>query len=140
MTHVRQQIREAAAAIVSPLVSGNVRMTRRYPHAEDDLPAASIFSDGEIIERGDMGGGLDRQLALKIRFVARQNDTLEDTLDQLSANLEAAWDKNLAGVDDSSLVEVEFELAPDGNADIGGITLEYQVLYHTQENNAEAVI
>ncbi len=146
MTHVRQQIREAVIPLVvaSGVAAANVRESRRYPHAKDALPAATVFSETETVQRDDMGGGLARELALKVRFFRRDTaQGLEDGLDQMAADFEAQWGANptLGGLAaDSVLSEVEFDIATDGDTDIGAVTLEYRVLYYTNQSNAEATI
>lgn len=96
MTHARQQIREAAAALLkaSPVTWGPVFETR-IPSSRAVLPYLMIFSDGESVDAStvNLGGILMRDLSLVVSGRLRlpgnnDTETVEDRMDALAAEVE----------------------------------------------------
>jgi hypothetical protein len=144
MTHIRQTIRQAAAATITGLATtgANVFQSRLFPIDAENLPCWVVRTEEEEAELVDMDGGLDRELALIFQGVARAafGETLENTLDDMAEELETVLLQNtIPGID--SLIYVgttpEFD-TDDTDSAIGYITIAYRAKYFTDQGAPSA--
>lgn len=144
-THVRQQIREAVATLVTGLTTtgSRVHQSRVRPLADTGLPCLLVHSnDTERIEPADMDTLQQRELPIVIRGLAKGGDTLDDTLDTIALEVETAMATNprLSGKAQSSrLVSVDTDF--DGSTDkpVGEIQLTYAFTYFVQAGSPGAL-
>lgn len=145
MSHVRQQIREAAAAALVGQTDAQNNVTDSYVFNPFDaeLPLIDVRTDSEESEYGQLGGNLDRVLTLSIRATVQDEErSLDGTLDDYAAAIEA----RIGGSTFSSLAKqtvlaaTEVERSAEGNRPTGSITLTYQVLYMTSETDGETAL
>ena len=136
MSHVRRQIREAAAAAVTGLATTSTRVfqSRIYPLRDADLPCLLINTDDEDIESGGVAdAAMRRDLRLSVRGVAMVGDALDDTLDGIAEQVEAA----LAGSTLGGLVKmldisgIRVEMDDGVQKPVGVISLDYRATYFT---------
>jgi hypothetical protein len=136
MPHVRQQIREAAATALTGLATTSTRVyqSRVYPLRDADLPCLLISTDDETITSTSIGSlQLERALKLTVRAVAKATSSLDDTLDQILAEVEAALSGSTLGglckqtMPDSISVQMDDTL----DKPAGVATLTYTVTYFT---------
>ena len=142
--HVRQQIREAVAVLVTGLVTTQARVfsSRIYPVSADDLPCLLIYSTSEQSEVDGMGNArpLYRTLIINVEALASANTDLDDTLDTISVEVETALaaDRKLGGLAiTSTLAQTEITLKADGESTVGSIRLSYEIEYRTTDKNPE---
>lgn len=136
MSHVRRQIREAAAAAVTGLstTGSNVFQSRIYPLRDADLPCLLISTDDEQIESDTIGDDvLARTLTLTVRGIAKVSNDLDDTLDAIAEQVEPALINNLLGgrVKRCTLQSLHVEMDDGLDKPVGIITIEFQTLYFT---------
>lgn len=137
MSHVRRQIREAAAAAVTGLATTSTRVfqSRIYPLRDADLPCLLISTDDEQIEAEDAisGGALTRELVLTIKGVAKATADLDDMLDGIAEQVEPVLNgASLGGlVKRCTLEKISVEMDDALEKPVGVITLQYLTTYFT---------
>lgn len=136
--HVRHQIREAAAALLTGLVTtgAHVYLSRVHPLSDGELPALRIYAAEEDSEPVNIHAPklLERRLTLRIEACAKAVSDLDDTLDTISKEVEIALgvSPTLSGTArDSWLSGTELELSGEGELPLGVARLSYTVLYLT---------
>jgi hypothetical protein len=145
--HLRQQIREAAAALLTGLTTTGPRVyqSRVYPLAEGQLPALRVWTRDESIEQAAFGGAARAQvrtLTLVVEACAKAGTDLDDTLDTMAKEVEVA----LAGATftalakDCQLADTEIELVGEGEQPLGVARLAFRVLYMTAANAPDAAL
>lgn len=137
MSHVRRQIREAAATALTGLATTSTRVfqSRIHPLRDADLPCLLISTDDESIEAENavMGGELTRDLALTIRGVAKATANLDDTLDGIAEEVEPVLNSATLGglVKRCTLEKISVEMDDTLEKPAGVITLTYRTTYFT---------
>ena len=138
MTHVRQSIRERIASNVTGLstTGSNVFQSRVYDMQGSELPGLLVYSLSEDSERDSFIGtnGLNRVLEVVVEGYAKASANLDDTLDTISEEVEAAIAadptcNSLAK--DLALTGTEIEFNGDGETPMGTVRLSYSVVYRT---------
>lgn len=145
MSHVRQQIREAAAAALVGQTDAQNNVTDSYVFNPFDaeLPLIDVRTDSEESEYGQLGGNLDRVLTLSIRATVQDEErSLDGTLDDYAAAIEARIGGNTFSslAKQTVLAATEVERSAEGNRPTGSITLTFQVLYMTSETDGETAL
>lgn len=137
MSHVRRQIREAAATALTGLsaTGSRVHQSRVYPLKSTDLPCLLISTDDEQIEAENAisGGELTRDLTLTVRGVAMANADLDDTLDSIAEQVEPVLNGATLGnlVKRCTLERINVEMDDTLEKPAGVITLQYRTTYFT---------
>lgn len=139
MPHVREQIRDAAVTALTGLTTTSTRVyaERLYQLRATDLPGLRIFCGAESVEPDRLGAsfGQQRDMSLIVEGVARANSALDDTLDDICAEVEAALAADvtlggkckflhLTGIDDP-------EQSDEGDQPTGMVRLNFRVQYRT---------
>lgn len=145
--HVRQQIREAAAALLTGLASTGPRVfqSRVYPLHESDLPALRIYATEESAEAATIHNPklLSRALTLVVECCARAETDLDDTLDTMAKEVETALGNapTLSGTArDCTLTGTEIDMQGEGDAPLGVARLSFAVLYNTAANAPDTLV
>lgn len=137
-THVRQQIREAIATLVTGLstTGSRVHQSRMRPRGEGELPCLLVHSnDVESISAADADTLQQRDLPIVIRGLAKAGATLDDTLDAIALEVETAMASNprLSGkAHRSQLTAVDTEFDDESDQPVGEIQLTYTFTYFVQ--------
>jgi len=139
--HIRKQIRDAAAVLVTGLTTtgANVFENRVHPVEDSKLPALLIYTEREDSEPDTMtssGRSMARALDLVIEGVAEANTALDDTLDLITVEVETAMaaDKTFSNkAKDSWLTGTEIELSGKQSHPVGMVRLTYRVEYRTSQ-------
>jgi hypothetical protein len=137
-THLRKQIREAVATLVTGLstTSARVHQSRMRPKSDAGLPCLLVHTnDTEQIEAADTNTLQQRSLPIAIRGIAKGGATLDDTLDQIALEVETALaaDPRLGGkASMSRLVSVDTDFDDTTDKPVGEIQLTYLYTYFTQ--------
>jgi len=138
MTHARQQIREAAAALLTGLTTTGTRVHQsRLPYVslgDAELPALLVVTNDESVEPHTIGSGLERRLTLTVSGLAKTGTNLDDTLDTIAAEVETAIGaaRTLGGkCTDIRLTSLRVGIDTSLETDVGRVDLEYEVLYFT---------
>ena len=141
--HARQTIREAIAALVTGLATtgANVYQSRVYPH--DTLPCLTIYAVNEPVVDVIFNGTQSRELSLVIEGRAKATSNLDDTLDTIAAEVEAAVmaDQYLTGrVKLIELSETEIDYFDEIEQPAGIVKLTFIVSYRTNETDPTTLI
>lgn len=147
MAHVRQQIRSILLSelVGLPTTGANVTANRIYPYSIDQLPALNVVIESESRMEDDDTMGTDqvRELTLIIEGRAIGDSALDDTLDDMAAEVEQALAQSieLAGlVRYLNYNGSEIDILKDGEQLIGLVTLEYVVEYSVNFGQAQIAI
>lgn len=142
-THQRKLIREAVRAQLEAAgTSAETRVfkAREIPFDEDlELPAITIYGKSEEIDpqsRQTAPRELARTLKLAIEVAAAATENLDDVLDDLAAEIEAAVakDPTFGGTaSDAFLADTVIGISEAGDQTIGVVILTYSVTYYTPE-------
>ena len=92
--HVRKQLREAMATVVTGLTTTGARVfqSRFYPLQTNELPCLIITTDGDQVENLSIHRPVaqKRETNIRIDAYARANADLDDTLDLICKEVEIA--------------------------------------------------
>jgi hypothetical protein len=140
--HVRQQIREAAAATLTGLATTGARVfqSRFHVFSDVDLPALLITTNDELVNVSSIGFPplLDRQINMIVQAVAKQNDNLDDVLDTICKEVEAALNANITANTFTGLAKhtvlssIEIDMSGDGDVAVGQANMNFTVTYKTR--------
>jgi len=144
MAHVRKQIRDRVAAVLSSnvsLVNDRVYTTRVHPFNDTNLPAISVYTGSESSERLNAGvTDLFRELTLDIDIYVRETSSFDDDVDAISVQVEEAIanDFTINGLAKFAVL-TSTEIQFDGDADqiLGIAKLTYAIRYVTAINDVE---
>lgn len=141
MSHVRQQIRDAAIVALTGLATTGARVfgSRLRALVDADLPALLVNTEEETIERDliDEPQWLNRTLTLIVRGVAKQTADLDDKLDTIAAEVETVLGGAAplgALADIVGLESIETRLDDQLDKPVGVIELKYRINYTTASN------
>lgn len=145
MTHVRQTIREAAAAaLIDQTDAGrSVFSSLVYPTDATDLPIIHVHIDNEESELAALGGLLTRQAGLVVTAVADGDERdIDNTLDEFAANIEATLGGSTfsAAAKQTVLISTEVQRSTEGPRATAAIVLTFAVTYHTDEEDGETAL
>lgn len=147
MPHARSQIRDAVVTAVTGLTTtgSNVFASRVYPHAT--LPSLAVYTVAESVqdEEGTLGTKQHRALEVIVeaRAKAAAAATLDDTLDTIAAEVEAALvaDRTLGGLAKwTEYQEAEIELDAEAEQPVGLARLTFAVIYRVDGTDPTAII
>lgn len=140
--HYRQQIRDAVAALLleAETAAGvNVFTSRARPVLEilqKREAVLSVYTADETSERSPDGYLLARTLTVSIEGMAGGGDDLDDALDDMAAEVEAAIDADLTlgGLlsDEMVLTATTSEITARGNQQVGAFRMDFECRYETQ--------
>ena len=145
MTHVRQQIREAAATALSGNTDAgtNVFDSLTYPSDVSAIPLVHVHIEEEESEFLNTSLHMQRSASMVVTAVQKGTEsTLDNALDRLAVQIEGVLGGNtLSDLSKwTQLVATGVERSGDANEPIGEISLTFQVIYHTAANDAETAL
>lgn len=152
MPHVRKQIRDAAATTLTglPTTADRVHVNRMRAIAAEACPALVVYLGGEQeIKLRDYGRTIElqRHFELLVKLKAA-GDTADDVLDQMAAEVEAAFMASESAFTLGGLVkrgvflaeisepEIEDETAPR----VASMVMTYRGQYRTLANDPTATV
>ena len=145
MIHVRQQIRETLADQLGdqPTSAARVYPSRVYPF--DALPCLAVYTPlEENFEDAAVQGTHElRRLILRVECRAESIAGVDDVLDALAAEVEAAvgQDRTLQGLaKDTYLISTTTELSDEGKRPTGVAVLDFECFYDIDASDAELAI
>jgi len=148
--HVRQQVREAFATLLTglPTTGARVYQSRIYPLDDSELPCLLIATNQEDISALDPGSNpaLERQLSITVTAVAKANSNLDDTLDTVIKEVEVAANSNLSANTLANLVKgltlqnLEIGINGDAEKPVGQAVMTFNTTYYTQASAPDVSI
>jgi len=147
--HLRRQIREAAATLLTGLATtgSNVFDSRVYPVRDGQLPALRIFTQSETVEANTIGAGparlQERTLTLTVEGCIKATSGFDDTADAICKEVETAiaGDNTLGGKCKwVQLTSTEIELDGETEQPIVIVRLNFQVFYITALNAPDVAL
>lgn len=144
MSHVRQQIRDRIATLVTglPTTGNNVYKMRRYALDDSKLPAILVYTMDESSSLITIGNRtINRTINVSVEILASgSSSTIQDTIDTLCVNVEEAIgnDYQLNGLAKSCiLTSTEVDIVTDGEKPISSARLVFACEYITAINDVE---
>ena len=145
MPHVRRQLREAAAALVTGLGTTGTRVfqSRMRPQSDTALPCLLVATNDEAISPASIDDHYERSLTLSIKGIAKASASLDDTLDQIALEVETALAGdpdfgNLAAGLQLRGIQIDFDDTTD--KPVGVITLDYAITYFTAAGSPGSIV
>lgn len=138
--HVRRQIRDAALTALTGLATtgAHVYASRVDELQDTNLPALRIITNDEQVDIDSMGASrlVERTLTLVVEACVKENDTFDDTLDQIFKEVETAIAANqgMGGAKYVQLGSIEVEMSGEGEKDVGIGRMTFEVYYITAFN------
>lgn len=138
MPHIRQRIREAAELRLAGLATTGDRVFKHHRAlAAGDYPALRVTTWNETAELHAMGRPpvLMRTIDLVVEAWATGGDDLEDVLDTIAAEVEAAVaaDDTFGGLaEDATLASTEKDMDQQGRKRAGVLVLTFRVRARTR--------
>jgi hypothetical protein len=135
--HVRRQIREAVAALLTGLTTtgANVFQSRLQPLPDNKLPALKIITDAEQLEPLDISGNfVNRSLTVGVIAVAKAVSDVDDVIDEIIKEVEIklATDRTLSGlVKDIVLVSIDIDMSGETEKNTGQAIMNFTANYFT---------
>ena len=144
MAHVRQQIRNRIATLVTGLATtgSSVYKMRRYALDDGKLPALCVYTmneDSNLITVGTRT--LRRSINVAVQAFAKDSSTaISDTLDNICVEAEEAIaaDFTLNGLAKSCiLISTDIDINVEGEKSVGSANMVYRVEYITTIGDVE---
>ena len=131
--HVRRQIRESIATLLTGLASTGTRVhqSRMRPQSAAGLPCLLVTTNDEDVSPGTIGNIYERSLTVVVRGFAMGSATLDDDLDQIALEVETA----LAAYTNAVLDKLEVDFDDELEKPVGSIAMTYQVSYYTADKS-----
>jgi len=148
MSHVRQQIRDAAVTLVTDLATTENRVyaSRLYPVNDSEYPGLCVYTGDEEVESVEISGSgntQQRTVDLIVEGFDKASGGLDDRLDSIAAEVETVifTDPYFSDLAKScELASVVTEMTDEGEKPIGIITLTFRVMYFTIEGAPETAL
>lgn len=144
MAHVRQQIRERIASVLTTnvtLVSSRVYQSRVYPLTEAQLPAVTVYTGAETSGLQTIGTKtLMRTVNINVDVYAKATADLDDDLDAIAVQIEEAiaGDFTVNGLaKDAVLISTDIDFSGETEQPIGMARLTFAVRYITAIDDVE---
>lgn len=144
--HLRRQIREAAAALVTGLGTTGARVfqMRIYPLQAAELPGLLVFTNDETAERLTFPAPsiIERRLELVVEGYARATSNLDDTLDGIAKEVEVAigGDHGLGGLAKSATLRSTQVEMVDADQPVGMVRMIFDVVYMVREGAPDVAL
>lgn len=143
--HVRQQLREAVATVVTGLTTTSTRVfqSRVYPLQTSELPCLVITTDGDQSENLTVHNPVQqqRQAPVRIEAYARATTTLDDTLDTICKEVETAIANTSSSTVKGMLyssTQIDIEIL--GDQPVGKATMLFSKDLYTVSNAPDVMI
>ena len=138
MSHVRTQLRQAAAAALASVAP--VSTSRVYPVEQVELPALLCATRTPRRSTGGTMGAFERTVELVVECLAK-GPFVDDDLDTLAAAVETAINRSTLGGLTRPLVPIKFAVSIEtGNTTIGRLRMVYRAVYHTAFASPETAV
>ena len=144
MSHVRQQIRDQLKTTLTGLTTtgANVFSSRVYDH--DVLPSLTIYTLSEELGEESANKQL-RLLNIVVEARAKATSNLDDTLDTIGAEVEAAifntGDTTLGGkCKDIDFEGIDIELSGESDQPVGLMSIRFACLYRVDKSDVTTLI
>lgn len=145
--HMRRQIREAAATVLTGLTTTGSRVftSRARLVQAADLPCLRIWCDDESItsQTIHVARVRERVLQLVVEGCCSANADMDDTLDLIAKEVEIALDGNQTlgvGVNAVEPKEIKSEFLAQGETVIAVVTLRFEVTYYAAKGAPDVAL
>lgn len=142
--HVRQQIREAFAALLLAdiNITASIYTSRTVVLQDNELPAIIITTNSEQVQVVDMHGqAIERNLEIEVSIKVKASINFDDALDTFAEKIEKTTTanlaaKNLGGLCQSLQLE-SLDMALDESLEtpVGQMNMRFACVYFTAANN-----
>lgn len=145
--HVRRQLREAVAAALTPLATTGTRVFQGRVQSIEraSLPCLVVYTSDEQVEIAQLGEPpvYQRDIQVEVHGLADALANLDDTLDQIGKEVEAALSASITvggGPITLELQSVEITFDEESETPTGRIGHVFQARLHTVANAPDVVL
>lgn len=142
MAHIRQLIRDNIVTTVTGLTTTgtNVYKSRVYNLAEPKLPCLLVYTEQEDISYITQSPARtqQRRLIVKIEGYVKGLTGYDDSLDNISAEIEAALYSDLTRgglAKDTRIQSFNAQYAGDGDQPVAAVVVSVEIIYTTTEGS-----
>jgi hypothetical protein len=137
MSHVRQQIRAAVVAALTPIAT--TVASRIWPLDQSALPVLLVYSGSEEIEGAEFGA-MDRRYDVNVEAVVA-GENYDDTIDGLLVQIEQALNGDLGGlVLSMTATGIEVSASAEGSTALARARITFEAQYRTSYADPETSI
>lgn len=145
MAHAREQIREAVVTQLTGLSTTGSRAYKSRVYPRNALPCLTVYTLSESVNQDNAVLGLDqfRDLMLAVHIHARSVEDVDDSVDTISAEVEAALhdDTTLGGLTHWLEYEsIEIEVADGAERPTASAIMTFRVQYRVDATDPETII
>lgn len=147
MSHVRKQLREAIATLVTGLTTtgASVFQSRVYPLQESELPCLMVSTESESNEYLTLANPRYQKkvISVSIKAIAKAVLDLDDTLDAICKEVEVvlATNQTVTGLAKSlRLTGTNISLDGNGEQPVGVANMSFEVEIYCFENTPDVAI
>jgi hypothetical protein len=144
MSHVRKQLREAIAALVTGLTTTGSRVfqSRVYPLQESELPCLKVMTDSENVEYLTIHKPRmqKKTISVTIQAIAKAVADLDDTLDEICRQVEVvlATNQTVSGLANAlRLNGTNISLDGGGDQPVGVASMSFEVEIYCLETTPD---
>lgn len=144
MSHVRKSIRDNIVTTLTGLTTtgSNIYRSRVYPLAANKLPGLTVYTKSEETEyaTNTRPRTLLRTLSVIIEAYVQGLSDYDSQIDAIAIEIEEALSTDVTRggfAKDTKLTGFEAEYSGDGDIPVASATFAVEVLYSTQETDAE---
>lgn len=130
----------ARLAAQAGLGTGGVKTSRAWPWSEAELPACRVFAAEEVVAGSALGGDINQHvLAVEAQYTVRATADLDDAMHALAAAGQALLFAPTVPYG-LQLVGIQREMAAEGEAAVGRITLQLQTTFFVAPSAPESIL
>jgi len=138
--HLRRQIREAVATLLTGLTTTGSRVYQSSVSnlKENQLPGLIIMTPEEDVEQADIGGLQQRTLNIEVIGKAKAVADVDDTLDGIAKEVEIAINASTTAntlnglVSGIQLYSTKISISDETDRKVGEIRMSFTALYFNQ--------
>lgn len=145
MAHARQQIRDQLKTTLTGLTTTGSRVFNSRVYDHDALPSLAIYTLSEELGDEDLGNKQIRALNVVVEARAKATTNMDNTLDTIGAEVEAALfasgDITLNGkCKEFNYDGADIELSGDADQPTGLLTMRFVALYRVDKSDVQTLI
>lgn len=142
--HVRQQLRESIATVVTGLTTTGARVfqSRVYPIQATELPCLLVKTEAERVDYQTIAVNSlqEREITVTIEAMAKAVTNLDDTLDKICKEVEIAINAASTISKDIQLAGTNIDTSAIGQQPVGIATMIYRMKVYTEANAPDVAV
>jgi len=142
--HVRKQIRNAVATLLTGLPTAGARVfkSRVYDMQDADLPGLRVYLKDEAVSREGVSQVLARMAELVVECCSKSSSSTDDQIDEMTKEVEATIGANqqAGGAKSITLDRIETDLDGEAEKPRAVARLVFKALYYTYTHTPDQAL